>query len=385
MASRANEINRPYDSDEDKSVEEIERDIEATRADMSKTIDAIEAKLSPERLKQQALEGAKEATEQFKESLVHSAREATEQVVGAAQGVTQQRTDEMLSSITETVGVAGSSLSDMIKRNPVPAALAAIGIGWLIMDERSSSRDYDGPTRRSTMARQEYRYTTSAPASYGGSSDSGLLDDAKEKASQLASDVQSAVSDVKDKAGDLASDVKQRAEQAQSQASDLHGDARRQLRQQARRLPSRFEQMVDDNPLGVGMVALGIGAAIGLALPETEAENRLMGEISDDLTDRAQQVAEKAKSAAEQTMKQVEESAATLKESAKQEVEQRGLVEKAKSAADQTVSTAKEAAQSTQAKAKTEAKALADEAKTAAKDVKDTAKDELSSDADSGS
>ena len=49
-----------------------------------------------------------------------------------------------------------------------------------------------------------------------------------------------------------------------------------------------------DNPLAVGAIAAGIGAAIGFALPETERENELMGQSRDAMVDRAQDLARDA-------------------------------------------------------------------------------------------
>jgi hypothetical protein len=61
----------------------------------------------------------------------------------------------------------------------------------------------------------------------------------------------------------------------------------------------------------VGIAAIGIGAAVGLAIPSTAKENELMGETRDQLANRAQRqvqeasqraqrVAQEARSAAEE-------------------------------------------------------------------------------------
>jgi hypothetical protein len=77
-------------------------EIERTRADMSETVDAIQERLSPESLKEQAKDRVKEAT------------------VGKAQD-------------------AGSGIVDTIRANPLPAALTGIGLGWLIMNASKQS------------------------------------------------------------------------------------------------------------------------------------------------------------------------------------------------------------------------------------------------------
>ena len=57
-----------------------------------------------------------------------------------------------------------------------------------------------------------------------------------------------------------------------------------------------FERLLRSNPLMVAAAAMTVGAAIGLALPETERENEWMGEAREDLFEHAQDVAQSAAS-----------------------------------------------------------------------------------------
>ena len=50
-------------------------------------------------------------------------------------------------------------------------------------------------------------------------------------------------------------------------------------------------RLLEHNPLGVGLVALIIGAVVGLLLPETERENQLMGATRDQFVDKAHDAA----------------------------------------------------------------------------------------------
>jgi hypothetical protein len=47
--------------------------------------------------------------------------------------------------------------------------------------------------------------------------------------------------------------------------------------------------MLQENPLAVGTLAVGVGAAVGLAIPETSKEHEVMGEARDNLVDKAQE------------------------------------------------------------------------------------------------
>jgi hypothetical protein len=61
-----------------------------------------------------------------------------------------------------------------------------------------------------------------------------------------------------------------------------------------RRARNGFERVMHENPLLVGAAAALVGAAVGLALPETERENELMGEARDHVIEQAQDVARSA-------------------------------------------------------------------------------------------
>ena len=66
------------------------------------------------------------------------------------------------------------------------------------------------------------------------------------------------------------------------------------VRRSGQRALAHVQRMTSESPLLVGVGALLIGAAFGLALPETERENALMGETRDSLVERAQQMASDA-------------------------------------------------------------------------------------------
>jgi F0F1-type ATP synthase assembly protein I len=105
-------------SDDPNSPDAIRAEIEETRARMSNTVDAIQAKLSPERLTQEAKEMVKDATVRKVEKMAN---------------MTMHKAESWRSQMMET-----------IKQNPIPAALVGIGLGWLLIEgTRSSSYNYD--------------------------------------------------------------------------------------------------------------------------------------------------------------------------------------------------------------------------------------------------
>jgi ElaB/YqjD/DUF883 family membrane-anchored ribosome-binding protein len=244
---------------------EIERtraEIERTRADMSETVDAIQDRLSPESLKEQAKDRVKEAT------------------VGKAQE-------------------AGSGIMGTIRANPLPAALTGIGLGWLFMN-----------ARRQSSAQGRYGagvYTYDYPPPYD------------ERGSDGPSPGQ-AVERARDTAGETATQVQDKAGQVAGQAQDRVSRLGNQARYQAQRASGGFQRMLQENPLAVGALGVGVGAAVGLAIPETTKEHEVMGEARDTFVEKAQ---EKAQDAQER----VQQVAQEAQSAAQHEAENQGLTQ----------------------------------------------------------
>jgi ElaB/YqjD/DUF883 family membrane-anchored ribosome-binding protein len=262
----------------DGEVDEVEVtrvEIERTRAGMSETVDAIQERLSPENIKKHAKDRVKEAT------------------VGKAQE-------------------AGSGLVDTIRQNPLPAALTGIGLGWLLVNARkqSSSRPpYQNTVYRDAAYVEGYSTGAYPPAGYPpryedetGSSAGQALGNARDKVGETATQAQ-------DKAGELAG-------RTQDRVSNLGNQAR----YQAKRAGDGFQRMLRENPLAVGTLAVGVGAAVGLAIPETSKEHEVMGEARDNLVDKAQQKVQ-------ETQQKVQQVAGEVQSAAQQEAENQGLTQ----------------------------------------------------------
>jgi hypothetical protein len=103
--------------------------------------------------------------------------------------------------------------------------------------------------------------------------------------------------------------------QAQEQMMYL-GD---QAQEQVRWAKGQFWQVMESNPLMVGAGALALGVVVGLSIPETSYENRLMGETRDNLMDKAQEVGQ-------ETMQKVGRVAEQAQETIKEEAEKQELI-----------------------------------------------------------
>ena len=113
----------------------------------------------------------------------------------------------------------------------------------------------------------------------------------------MASQVQDRVGTAAERAQERASDL---AEQVSDTASHLADTA--QLR--ARRVQGRLGDILEENPLMAGALALTVGTAIGLAAPSTQQEHELFGESRDNVMRRvrgtAREMGQKVQRVAEQ-------------------------------------------------------------------------------------
>src|SRR5688500_9320261 len=98
-------------TDADPEAERIVSEIAETRSGMTSTIDEIGHRLQPQTIASEAKEKIREATVGRVERIVDDA------------GTTAQRT--------------GNTVIETVRQNPVPAALAALGVGWLALKMRS--------------------------------------------------------------------------------------------------------------------------------------------------------------------------------------------------------------------------------------------------------
>ena len=184
----------------------------------------------------------------------------------------------------QAVGYTRERASDVAqgaRRNAIPLALIGVGAAWLLTNRsRRSNYDEDWRYQRDygdyarTSPRDESLYREGAASRYGEGAASGYGEGGASRAREYASETADSV------------------------------------RRMARRRQNQVQRMVQENPLLVGAGALMLGVAFGLAVPETEAENDLMGPTRDNMVDRAREMARDAAN-------EVQEAASTVTDAAK--------------------------------------------------------------------
>jgi ElaB/YqjD/DUF883 family membrane-anchored ribosome-binding protein len=163
-----------------------------------------------------------------------------------------------------------SNLGGSVKNNPLPVALVGIGIAWLMA---TGNR------------KPPYAYTETE------SSGPGMM----QRASERMASTKDSLSQTTQSARERIGQVRQTARQQMDRVKD-----------QAQRIRSGYDAMVQDQPLALGAIGLAIGACLAAVTPRTRQEDELMGEASDRLSqqvteagkeqlERAQQVAKAAK------------------------------------------------------------------------------------------
>lgn len=268
----------------DDELESLRLELARTRSQMSETVYALQGRMNPQYVREQASSQAKD-----------TAREA------------------------------GSSIADTIKNNPVPAALTGagiVGLGWLVASGSSGSSS--GSSRSRTSGRQSldegpYYY---GPSDYGssgrsyptyyegrefegseyyeGSSSggSGGRERAQESAGQAQARAQEATGRARERASQMGGQLQGRASEAGDQAQ-----------YQAQRAKSGFQQTLQENPLALGALAVGLGAAVAFLVPGTSKENQAMGETRDNLVERGKQSARETRERAQRVLEEGRRSA----------------------------------------------------------------------------
>ena len=230
------------DSERGPSSDEIRADIELTRERLGQTVETLGAQLNPSHLAQRVKDSVREAT------------------IG--------RVQDMATRAKETAVDSGRGIANVIRENPVQAAIVAAGIGWMLMKNRDREserryrydRDYDDRERGEPNMVQR--------AMSGSAS---VAEDA-------ASGVKEMASDVADKAKDVAHDVSEKAKTATHRVAN-----------KSRSTMHEIEDRYQDSPIALGAFAVAAGLAIGFAMPASRKEAEIMGGVRDELVDKAKE------------------------------------------------------------------------------------------------
>jgi uncharacterized protein DUF3618 len=198
------------------SPEEIQRNIEQTRASLSTDVDRLNEKVSPAKVVGRRVDRIKGTATSVKERVMGSAGDGnglrgTGGTVSSgassakgAVGSAASSVGDAVSSVGESVAAAPQTARRQAQGNPLAAGLIAFGIGWLLSSlPPATEREQDVAKLAQDKATE-------------------LADPLKEKAQEMAGNLQEplqqSIAQVKETATDAATET---ADQAKSAAADV--------------------------------------------------------------------------------------------------------------------------------------------------------------------
>ena len=208
----------------DREPESIEREIDATRADMRATLEALEHRFSFDRL-----------------------------------------IDLTVGRVRERGGEFAGNLTDAATRNPLPLLLTSVGLAWMMFASRRGQQDGNwnpgsGGRRRTDDLRNR----------------AGEL---RDRAVQAADQAQGAMGSTRETLRHAAEASRETLGNAAESLRSSASRAAEVTREQAELARERVDRLLHEQPLMLGALGLAAGAIIGALLPTTEHEDRLLGHM----------------------------------------------------------------------------------------------------------
>jgi hypothetical protein len=289
-----------------KSAAEIEREVKQERAHVERTLDELQERLSPGQM--------------------------IDQVVSYLRG--SGGTDFM------------RNLGETVKQNPVPLALVGVGLGWMMLADRSGRGDrysrsrywdedddlaYDAELYEDDLYYEDELYGAGATGYGAGASASGedesgegwsdrakaTAEGAKERAAELRERARGLAEGARAGAGRLSATARERLARARALAARA-GEGGARASRYGRRAGQGLLHTFHEHPMLLGGIGLAIGAALGSTLPPSEPEDRLLGQTRDRLRRQAATVGR-------EQIRKAEAAARAAYTAAREEAERQGL------------------------------------------------------------
>lgn len=241
-----------------------------------------------------------------------------------------QMLDEAMNYVKSSGGAEYfANLGSSLKTNPIPVALMGISLAWLMANPGNSGSSYDeesyplatveGDVRRigPPEADGEHRYSHFADST--GKRFKALTDETGRRAGHFIDESGKTYRGFADATGRQIHDIRDEAGKVFEEASGWAAKAWRQAGTAARsmgrsatgaasqtwehagRLNENLIERFRDQPLIGGALAFAAGAAIGAALPSTRTEDEMIGDVSDDVRERLSEQASRTLDQAENT------------------------------------------------------------------------------------
>jgi ElaB/YqjD/DUF883 family membrane-anchored ribosome-binding protein len=331
----------PGEPESEKSTAQLRAEVEGTRREVAKDVEAISEKLTPEHLAQEAKEQVRSAAKHVAGRVQDKAEETWERVQDTAESAWETAVD--------------SEAADFVRRNSVPLALLGVGAAWLVANQRRRAPrgawrmpaprsrhrlrgeagyegygEYYGEPPEPSMRPRGSRAFMQDPMEVGQDT-RGRAEEMGHRAAEMGQQVRERVEDVGHRVRERASEARERAQEMGHELRERAQDMGHQLRESAeearhfavergKELRHRAEDTFEESPLTAGAVAAAVGAGIGFLLPLSRRERETMGPARDRLLATAAESADEAREAArdafENTKRTAQRAAERVAESA---------------------------------------------------------------------
>ena len=250
---------------DDRSVTELEREVDRERERVSATIDELQSRASMGNI-----------------------------------------VDQLVKAVGENGGDISRNVGRSIRENPMAALLTGVGLAWLMAGSsrghgKGGDWDLEDPRYRRGTDPDLRTFGVSGDQTGGAAwaqsgsfdqapapSGEGLGQRAAEAAGWIGEGVSETVAGLKDRAADFAHAAGSRLGQAGgavrgvgSTARHHAGAARRGAAGASSDMRQGLDSFMEEQPLVLGAIAMALGAAVGGALPRSRIEDRVFGEQSD--------------------------------------------------------------------------------------------------------
>ncbi len=185
--------------------DQIRREIEATRAELSNDVNALSDKVSPAQIAERQKAKISGAARSVKESIMGTADSATSSAQGA------------LSTVQEKVGDTPGAVTSKTRGNPLAAGIIAFGAGLLVSSLfPASQKETEAAAALKEKAQPLVEEVTSVAKEAAGH----LQEPAQNALESVKSTATDAVDTVKEEAGSATEDVKGQAADAKDAVQD---------------------------------------------------------------------------------------------------------------------------------------------------------------------
>jgi gas vesicle protein len=259
-----------------RSVEELRRESERSRAELATTVGDLKERLS---------DTAEDI--RHKVSPQHIKSEVSDYFTQKAQGwvgaLKQQAMDNPMQAIAAGTAVAVPMLR-LVRGFPLP--LLMIGAGLALTSK--TARDRAAAAAAPALDRGKELLDTAADrADAFRSKSKDAISSVQSQATGLAADAQEAVTgvadDLRDRAAEATSSVTDKFWSGVEAAKDTVERARSAAKDAAASAPPKARQAIGENAALVAGLGIAIGGIIAAALPKTSAEAKVTGPASDSL------------------------------------------------------------------------------------------------------